>query len=217
MRKFNYLIGLSFLGIVSCASFGTRVRVITPEVLPSLRTIAIWPIGAVPLTDRISATFPDAHDIALLMDPEFREHSERVSAFAESALLRELSASELFVLITPDSVFAVLSGEDPSYSRFKKLDWRDHRRLIDADGFLLTKMSFARESDGVNTYVTLTLYDGKTAREVIEVKFNSKWGKSYRLSQQIDKTIPDGVKGAVKGLVKKLRKYPSFNRREVSN
>lgn len=206
MRNLNYIIGFCFLALVSCASFGTKVRVTNPEVLPTIKKIAIWPISAVPLTGRISETFSGVHDMSLLMDPEFRERSERISHFAESVLLRELSVSELFLLVTPDSVYKALSADDPSFSRFKKTDWRAYRTIINADGFLMTKISFAREADGVNTYVTLTLYDSKSLHEVVEVKFNTKWGKSYWLSQQIDITLADGIRGAVNGLVKALRK-----------
>ena len=218
MRIVKYFIGACLLlGFTSCASFGTKVHVITPETLPSLKKIAIWPVAAVPLVDRIDEKHPEFVDSLLANYADFRAQSMEISKKAESVLLEELNTSGLFSVIGPDSVLGMISDRNPDYWRFGREDWKSYKDIVDATGFLITKLSFGRESGGINTYVTLTIYDNVTGNAIIEAKFNTKWGKSYLLPQPMEKTLPDGIHGAVNGLINELRKHPAFGGTDRGN
>lgn len=212
MNALKYIIGLlSLFGVISCASFGTKTQVIVPEALPSLKKIAIWPVAAVPLAGHLDEKFPVLIDSMLAMDPELRAFSESVSKWADSLLHKELTATGLFLVIAPDSIIRLISGRDTNFSRFNRAPWEAYKDLFNVDGFLITQLSFERESGGANTYVSISIYGRNTGSEVVNVKFNTKWGKSYLLPQSIDKTLPDAIHGAINGLVKELRKYPPFS------
>ena len=201
------------LNMLSCAALATRVNVLTPEAVPDLRTVAIWPIATYPLVNKFDQKSPALVDTMMANYPDFRSESQNMSRFAEAVLLAELKTSGLFSVVIPaDSVGTILVGSDSTFSRFSRIDWQALRHLCPADAVMLTSLSYGWESGGINTYVTLHQCDARSGELVAEAKFNTKWGKSYLTIKSTDVTLPDAIRGAVKGLsgaLKKLATDPS--------
>jgi hypothetical protein len=205
----KHIVGVCVLGslIMSCASLGTKVRVVNPEALSALETIAIWPIAVVPLRGKFEEKFPELNDSILAQSYDARMTCELASEDAELLLAHYLDSHEMFSVISADSVMALVTLHDPSFSRFSKDDWRTYSDLINAQAIILSKLSFAGESWGTNTYVTLVLCSQHTGEVIVETKFNTMWGKSYFFPQPIENTMPDAIEGAVKALAKAMRKH----------
>lgn len=198
------------LSVVSCASLGTKINVVTPEAISSIREVAIWPIALFPLTNKLHEKFPELIDTMLAWDPVFEISSISLSKSAEEILLVELNRTKLFKIKSSKDVSRNISKKNSKYSRFDRVNWQDYKDVISADIVLISTIRFEREAGGANSYVTLTLYNRSTGAIVIESKFNTKWGKSYLGSQDVYTTLPDAIEGAVNGLANELRKYPAF-------
>lgn len=212
MRLMGYLAGAYLvLSLVSCAAFGTKVKVIEPERLSSLKTIAVWPTAVTPPIDG-SGMQSGSKESTLAIDPGLRAYAADLSQRADWALVENLQASGLFTIIAPDSIIRLVTAHQSGFSRFGGYEWKGFRGAIDAGAIIIAGFSFKGEGSGTNTYVTLSIFDTKTANQIMEVKFNTKWGKSYGFPKPADETLPDAIQGAVNGLVNKLRNDPAFKR-----
>jgi hypothetical protein len=88
-----------------------------------------------------------------------------------------------------------------------KFDWGGNGEVLTSDAVIVTGVSFRGESGGVNSYVTLSMYDVTAQKLVAISKFNTKWGKSYFLPKPAKETLPDAIEGAVNGLKNALKDY----------
>lgn len=205
------VLGLSLLlvvGVTSCASLGTSTRIADAEALPSVKSVAIWPIFVFPYMDKLDEKFPEIIDVALA-NPATRGELEWHGKNAESTLAYELRESGLFSVVSADTVLARLALHDSTHTRFKQIPWFEHNELIPGDAIVLTKVSFGREGGGVNSYVTLSLCERMSGDTVVVAKFNTKWGKSYLFEKSADVTLPDAMRGAVRGLIGAIREQSS--------
>jgi len=189
-----------------CASLGTKVRMEHPESVPSIQRIALWPIASTPLTqDELETRSAESVRNYLERNTNFRKYCLLMCRRADSCLFYELGTRRMFTLIDSDSTTALIRLQDSTFDRFSLRDWNSYDNLNFADGIVVTDVDFGKEGfDGTNTYVTMSLYDRSTGDLVVEVKFNTKWGKSYMSEQGWQTTMPDAIHGAVNAFVKTM-------------
>lgn len=186
--------------LLSCAALGTKVKIEHPESIGAIKRVAVWPVAAVPIDRKFRTLSAYA-----LSDSDFRAYSTLMSQLADSCLYTELSTLTTFDLIGPDSTTTLIRRQDPAFDRYTGMLWTSVDNLTFADGVLFTDVTFAGEGySGVNTYVTMSLYDRPTGNLVVKVTFNTKWGKSYLLEKGPDTTMPDAIHGATVALGKTL-------------
>ena len=193
-------------GLFGCAAFGTKVRVTDPAALQSVQRVAVWPSLVVPLINRMDEKYPELVDTMLANDYLFREETLEYSKVTDQRVFGELKTAGLFDVVSADSVSAAILEKHPDFSPLNRSEWRDYRDFLDAEHIVTTKLSFGREGNGINTYVTLSLFNVESGMKVMETTFNTKWGKSYVFEQSVMKTLPDAVHGAVAGMTKEMRK-----------
>ena len=203
------LCGIACLSLNSCASLGTSTKVSAPEALPKIKTVAAWPIAI-----RTTEQFPTEELVipadGLSVSPnDVYGQAEHLSRSAERELLRNLRSTELFRIIEPDTVTAIVKQQDSAFARWSQVPWQSCSGGVDADAFMLTKVRFAGESNGFNTYVTLTLFEKSASAPAVTVSFNTKWGKSYFLPQPVRVTLSDAMEGAVKALTNAMHRAQS--------
>ena len=158
-----------------------------------------------PAVTVIRSGVPELVEAGLRSDLSFRAEAEKLSREAESALNYELSSTRLFRVVKADSMAALIRQKDPAYARFPRVPWGQYLSSIDADGIIDVRLSFKSQGGGINTYAVLSLFD-RRGSELVTVKFNTQWGKSYLLPEDGWTTMPDAIHGAVVGLAKAFRK-----------
>jgi len=192
-----FVLSVSLLQL-SCAALGTKVRVEHPESIAAIKRVAVWPAAAIPIEKKFRMLSAYA-----LSDYDFRVYCTLLSRIADSCLYNELHTLTPFDLIGPDSTTTLVRLQDPTFDRYTGMLWTNFGNLTFADAILVTDYAFAGEGySGVNTYVTMSLYDRPTGNLVMKVTFNTKWGKSYLLEKGPDTTMPDAIHGATVALGK---------------
>jgi hypothetical protein len=205
------------LWILSCAALGTKVTVIAPETLPSIKSVAVWPVASVPLVNKSGGYYYDWVDSMYRYDLFFHAVAEDVNRQAESVIETRLANVGLFRIVGADSVAGLILAKDSTYERFPEAHWEQYPDLVDVDAIIVTKLDFVSQDHGTNTYAVLSLIDRISLKEIARAEFNTQWGKSYLVTPKGWKTMPQAVRGAVNGLIKALKENQSAISSTVSN
>ncbi len=201
---FMLIVVSSFEG---CASFGTHTEVSAPDVVSHLNTVSIWPIRVIPVVGEVGEKYPELAEFALQSSEGMNADATSLGLSSEQMLYDELQATEMFQLFCADSVRSVLAKAGKSNGTWPKFDWAGNGTVLTSDAVIVAGVGFRGESGGVNSYVTLSMYEVASQKLVAISKFNTKWGKSYFLPKPAKETLPDAIQGAVNGLRNALKSY----------
>lgn len=193
-----------------CASFGTHTEVSAPEVVPNINTVSIWPIRIIPVVGEVGEKYPELAEYALQSSEMMNADATSLGLNSEQMLYEQLQTTEMFQLFCADSVRSALAKAGKSGGTWPKFDWAGTGTVLTSDAVVVTAVGFRGESGGVNSYVTLSMYDVSSQKLVAISKFNTKWGKSYFLPKPARETLPDAIEGAVNGLRNALKSYRQF-------
>lgn len=194
--------------LISCASLGSHTNIAMPELVPSMKKVAVWPIRIYPIDKRVDEKVPGLSERAYADIAWFQDYSDYFSSSAENLLLAELDSLNRFILISPDSVASAVFNNKQIDIRLAKASWSDIPNELGADVVLFTNLYFKGGGQGSNSFITLSFVDSKTGNLILETNYNTLWGNNYMLHYPtVERTCPDAIIGSIKSLRRVFDKY----------
>ncbi|PKK82767.1 MAG: hypothetical protein CVT49_11880 [candidate division Zixibacteria bacterium HGW-Zixibacteria-1] len=177
--------------LISCATLGSKVRVQQPETLKQLKCIVLTePV----LTQKSGETVTAATD-------------ETWHELVDTRFLYALEENGLVDFICDDDLKDVINNATKDQADLDRYHQAIERPVANAEAILKTKMEIRLKDDNKgDSYVTMQLHDANTGGIILEIEFNTMWGKGYVNKPTTLMTIRDGISGAVKLLADQLRK-----------